>query len=255
MQDVILRHNLIRHVSNAFDFTGRTSSSLACPAPLDSTGRGARFTFRDNVAVDIDATRHPGRGYTFLWISGIQGVTIDHNTMLTRTGKIGGFVTEGRTSTGAIFTNNLTNGGYASIGCNGFPTDGPLADGAVGDAACIAHATPGGKYAKNIFFNASAGAPQNLFGWTVPNPKANYDVSDWNAGRGPAHVGMMNIQKCSQDDETIDYTSCALSPSSFFATGNKGQGTDNRSIGADIAAIKLRLSSVPNGVVQPGATR
>jgi hypothetical protein len=74
VEDVAIRHNIIRHVASAFNILGR---SYDHPSEL-----ARQITVEDNLAYDVSARNWGGHGRFMVVGDGAANVTIDHNTVV-----------------------------------------------------------------------------------------------------------------------------------------------------------------------------
>ena len=107
VEDVTFTHNIVRHADAGVTMAGHDDPGLG--------GKGANFTFRDNLFEDIKSTNWPG-GSGRLWsmFGGPSNVVIDHNTAF---GELAALVFfDGRPlATGFVFTNNIAPPGTYGI--------------------------------------------------------------------------------------------------------------------------------------------
>jgi hypothetical protein len=74
VEDVVVRHNIIRHVASAFNILGRSYDK---PAEL-----ARRISIEDNLAYDVSARNWGGHGRFLVVGDGAADVTVDHNTVV-----------------------------------------------------------------------------------------------------------------------------------------------------------------------------
>jgi len=107
VEDVTFTHNIVHHADGGVTMAGHDDDGLG--------GRGANFTFRDNLFEDIKSTNWPG-ATARLWsiFGGASNVVIDHNTAF---GELSALVFfDGRPlATGFIYTNNIAPPGTYSL--------------------------------------------------------------------------------------------------------------------------------------------
>jgi hypothetical protein len=149
--DVTVRNNIVRNSAHGVSMDAKPESNPAIPA--------ARIAFVNNVFEKIGDGDYPGGR---LWqISGIQGLTIQHNTGFTTA--FNGFLLYGAPAASVKVTANLFGSGtnwVASADGKGIVTD-----------ALNAHAGAGWVFRDNVVVGARAAAypPDNFYPPTLPS--------------------------------------------------------------------------------------
>ncbi|HYY97056.1 MAG TPA: hypothetical protein VE642_00610, partial [Pyrinomonadaceae bacterium] len=107
IEDVVIRNNIIRHVSDAINIGKQATSA-----------KGRNIRIHNNLFYDIDATLWDGGSGRFLTLSDLPGLVIDHNTVLNSGSAIlvyghdsGGYYA----NPGFVMTNNILNSGSSGI--------------------------------------------------------------------------------------------------------------------------------------------
>lgn len=148
VQDVQFTNNIVRHAGGGFNILGRDDTS--------TTRQTNGILIRNNLLEDISA-EWSGGGAPFLLISGVDKVTVDHNTVF-HTGNI--ITAYGERTTNFTFTNNI-------IPHNEY---GIAGDAVGGGILALRHFFPDYTFSNNLIINAQRAnaRPENLF------PPANH---------------------------------------------------------------------------------
>jgi hypothetical protein len=100
IKDVNFSYNILRHTTQGFNILGRDDARQACNMNPPIAGQTSDIRISNNLLEDL-----PDEGSAVQILSGVQHLTIDHNTML-QTGKV--MVMAGPPSSEVVFRNNIS---------------------------------------------------------------------------------------------------------------------------------------------------
>jgi hypothetical protein len=185
-------------VRNIVKHSGSGVNILGMDGNSNDMGIARRILIKDNLFEDIDYTKWKGDGRVFQLLNGAQKVTIDHNTVISDNVKMM-MMFDGSPTLDFVFKNNIVPHGASGVIGSGK---------AIGNAT-LNHYAPGAVFTRNALVGGASRSslypPGNFF------PESYPAINFVNYGAG----------------------NYALSDKSPYANA----GTDNRDIGADIAAV------------------
>jgi hypothetical protein len=218
VQDVTIRHNLIRHIGSGMQLA---ASALG----EDDSLAAQRWSIHDDLLEDLDFNAYNGDGIVFQISSGfrknlpLNNVSVNHVTVATRgfvkNLMIIGVAPENPRLPFAInFTNNIVPGGKYSVWSSGKGTCPKSGD----PSATFKNCWSSSQVTNNVIIDYPAGQG--------PWPPGNFLVKDAGA------VGFEHY-----DREGADYH---LSAASHY----KGSASDGKAVGANIDAINAAIEGV-----------
>jgi hypothetical protein len=233
LQDVTFRNNTIRHVGSGFQITGRSADDFGNRATGDPLHRTDRILIQNNLLDDVKVSSWPGNGRFIIVELGVNGLTIDHNTVSWLDHQLVA-VTTSLPEAAFFFTNNI-----APAARYGFFVD---ANG-VNNLSAINQWLGGGGLLPMISTNVIAGTPSGL--------SSNWCSSFFTSTRCPsslASAGFVNYNNGSGGDYRLCSGSGTPAPScsgpSPYAAGQKFSCTSNTDCGANVAQLQKTESQV-----------
>jgi IPT/TIG domain/Putative Ig domain len=153
VQDITFTHNLVQHAAGAFDMLGIDDTDKTTTGIV----RMRRALIKDNLLLDISKTNWTGYGALFELLSGVNSITIDHNT---------GFsdhffaLADGVPSSKLVFTNNIVERGEAGF----------VGSGTAEGTAALTKFAPAAVFSYNVIVggNSSLYPAGNLFPGSIP---------------------------------------------------------------------------------------
>ncbi len=201
VQDITFTYNVLRHTASAVNISGLDSGDP------QKVVRGKRILIQNNLFDDVNGKTWGGGngGNLFQVLSGVDAVTIDHNTGFQSNQIVSA---DGIPSTNFVYENNIT----------GHNTYGVMGSGHASGTSSLSYFLPGFVFQKNVIENIAASrVPQSNY------PAGTFFPSDW------AAVRFVNFAAGNY----------ALAPTSPY----RNAGTDGKDIGADIAGLNQATAS------------
>ncbi len=170
VEDVAFQHNVVRHVSSAFNVLGYDNENTSQQAK--------RIQVTNNLIYDVNGSTYGGDGRLLLVGDGPASLTFDHNTVINSGSVIvayGGASSNPTPIHGFVFRNNLArHNDYGVIG----------ADHGIGNDSLSAY-FPGCEFDRNVLAGGDAGKypPDNMF----PS-NGDFDSQFVNAAGGDYHL-------------------------------------------------------------------
>lgn len=202
--DVTFRKNIVRHVASGFNILGTDD--------IYPSQQTVRISITDNVFEDINGSKWNGGGRVFQVLSGVDHLTIEHNTVLNDSAVT--FITVDGTPSNYnfIFRNNIVSHALYGVHGSGY---------GVGNSS-INQFFPGCIFTNNLMTDGA-----------VPT---QYPANNFYEPNLPA-VGFVNYN----NGVGGDYH---LTSSSLY----NNLGTDGKDLGANIDSVYLRTKDVESGL-------
>jgi hypothetical protein len=225
LQDVIFRNNIVRHAGSGFQVGGRCADCYKSGDPLHRTDR---VLIQNNLFDDVKVSDWPGDGRFLLLLLGVNGLTVDHNTLSWIDSALL-FINNDFPESSFFFTSNI-----APTGRYGF-----FVNAGVPNAVAGLNEWLSGGLVPTISNNVLAGLPSSVCssfftGTQCPASLTNVGFVNYNNGSGG------DYRLCSGSG-TPGASCGGASP---YAAGQKHSCASNTDCGANVAQLQQMESQV-----------